>query len=381
MSSSRMDRVWQRSHNWCMNLLDIIQPYLVEVAYFTFFLARHMTLPLFQEYVQSEIYKQHGINNTIVDHEEIYFPQYEPDPAGPYYKAHKESIMAVLGLQMAEGLPAVVSVIILGAISDRTGRRKALLWVPALGGFVYSVIYLLILYTSWTMDGLFMASALRGLSGSMTAFYAGSTFFAIHSVNSERIAWRLALQEFLNGAAYAIANIMVGFWVTDRGFRQPFFFTVILSAVAFLICFFLIKEVKVEESSNNIANRNYSSDNCCIDTFKPMAKFFKCKNRKMIKVWLAILAFQTYAIVHIGQINTLVLYLRGPSYRWPTARIGMFLSVIMAVAAIGTVSTPPVLKLILSETSITFAGLLSKALGTLWIAVVRNETVLYFGMF
>lgn len=372
-----MSRI-QRLNDWCMDLLDTIQPYLVEVAYFTFFLARHMTLPLFQEYVQSEIYKQHGVNNSVVDHEEIYFPPDTDKQPGPYYEAHKESVMAVLGLQMAEGLPSVVTVIILGAISDRTGKRKILLWVPAFGSLLYSVIYILILYTSWTIDGLFMASALRGLSGSMTAFYAGSTFFAINSVSPEKRAWRLAFQEFLNGAAYAIANIMVGFWVKDGDFKPPFLFTIICSAIAFLISFFLVKEVKIPERIQN--TRNYTSENCCIDTFKPMGKFFRCTNRKMVKVWLAILAFQTYAIVHIGQINTLVLYLRGPPYGWPTARIGMFLSVIMGVAAIGTVSTPPVLKLILSDTSITFAGLFSKAIGTLWIAVVKNETVLYFSI-
>jgi hypothetical protein len=74
-------------------------------------------------------------------------------------------------------------------------------------------IYIMIQYTGWNLDGLFMASALRGLSGSMTAFLAGATFFAINSVNSEMRSTRLGIQEFLNGIAYAIANIMVGYWV------------------------------------------------------------------------------------------------------------------------------------------------------------------------
>jgi hypothetical protein len=64
----------------------------------------------------------------------------------------------------------------------------------------------MIQYTGWNLDGLFMASALRGLSGSMTAFLAGATFFAINSVNSEMRSTRLGIQEFLNGIAYA--NIM-----------------------------------------------------------------------------------------------------------------------------------------------------------------------------
>ena len=43
-------------------VIDSVQTYFVEVALFFFFLARHMTLPLFQEYVQTEIYSQHGLN-------------------------------------------------------------------------------------------------------------------------------------------------------------------------------------------------------------------------------------------------------------------------------------------------------------------------------
>lgn len=363
-----------------------VESYMVEVAYFMFFLSRHMTLPLFQEYVQTEIYKQHGLSNITLEHEEIFFPDYgDVTMDTSAYSAHKDSIMAVLGLEMAEGFPAVISVIVMGAISDRTGNHKMLLWVPAFGSFAYSIIYILILYTNYTIDGLFMAAALRGLSGSMTAVYAGATYFAINSVAPEKRAWRLAIQEFLNGLAYAIANIMVGFWVKEHGFHEPFIFTLICSSISFLVAFFLVKEVKcnndnASSQNNDIIDRTYSSENCCIDTFKPMAKFFKCaSNKKLIKIWLAILAFQTYAIVHIGQINTLVLYLRGPDYGWASSRIGMFLAVIMGVAAIGTLSAPPVLKLIFTDTTITFLGILSKALGTLWIAVVRNETVLYFG--
>jgi hypothetical protein len=49
-----------------------------------------------------------------------------------------------------------------------------------------------------------------------------ATFFAINSVNSEMRSTRLGIQEFLNGIAYAIANIMVGYWVKSSGFLQQF---------------------------------------------------------------------------------------------------------------------------------------------------------------
>ncbi|KAJ8309398.1 hypothetical protein KUTeg_014272 [Tegillarca granosa] len=364
-----------RANAYTMRILSIIQPYMVEVAYFTFFLARHMSLPLFQEYVESEIYKQHHINGTPSQLEETFI-----ESSDQYENAHRETTLTVLSLQIAEGLPAVISVLILGAVSDRTGRRKILLWMPSLGSLVFSLVYIFIMYTGWTLDGLFMASAVRGLSGSMTAFLAGSTYFGVKAVDKSKISSRLALQEFLNGAAYAIANLMVGYWVKDHGFLQPFWFMFILSAIALLISVFLVVEVKVD---NNITvnNNRYNSENCCIDTFRPMARFFKCcSDRKLIKVWLAILAFQTYAIVHIGQLNTLVLYLSGPPYAWPSTEIGLYLCVMMLVAAIGTFVVPPVLRRHFSDTTITFAGFCSKAVGTLWIAVIKNETVLYFAI-
>lgn len=359
----------QQTNNMFASFLDATQSYLVEAAYLLFFLARHMTLPLFQEYVA-----QHHMNDHL-------------SSTGKMMKngttesdAQKESAVVVLSLQIAEGLPAVVSVIILGALSDRTGRRRILLWLPALGSAVYCLIYILIQYTGWTLDGLFMASAIRGLSGSMTAFLAGGSYYAINVVQPHQRSSRLALQELLNGAAYAIGNIMVGFWVEASGFLQPFWFCFICSMVAFLISFFLVKEIKPE--SDRPPPRRAITGNCCIDTFGPMARFFKCRgNMKLIRIWLAILAFQTYAIVHIGQINTLVLYLLGKPLSWEATRIGVFLSVAMACAAISTGLTPPVLRNYLSDTQIAFAGFFSKAIGTLWISVVQNGTIIYFGKY
>ncbi|KAK3092736.1 hypothetical protein FSP39_006733 [Pinctada imbricata] len=373
-----MRDAFNRANVWCIGLIFSVQPFLVEVAYFCFFLSRHMTLPIFQQYVRAEIFKQHGLNVSTVQLQNSDLNG--STSSAKYVEAQRESTYTVLSLQLAEGLPAVVTVVILGAVSDRTGRRKILLWIPALGGLVYSLIYVLIMYTGWTLDGLFLASAIRGLSGSMTAFLAGGTYFAINSVAKEKRSSRLAIQEFLNGISYALANIMVGYWVKASGFTQPLWFTVIFASITFLVAFFLVKDIK-NEPENSINNR-YTSENCCIDTFKPMGKFFKChKDKKLIKIWLAVLAFQTYSIVHIGQIDTLVLYLSGKPMLWESHRIGTFLSVLMGVAALGTLVTPPVLRNWFSDIHITFGGLFSKAVGTMWIAVIHNETVLYFAIF
>ncbi|KAK3786840.1 hypothetical protein RRG08_061391 [Elysia crispata] len=376
------------------NFIDAIQTYFVETALFFFFLARHMSLPLFQEYVESEIYSQHGVP----------FPGFGleteranlSDPARD--EAHHESILVVLGLQIAEGLPAIVVVIILGAVSDKTGRHKILLWLPALGSCLHSLIYIFILYTKWNIDGLFLAAAFRGLSGSMTAFLAGASFYAINSVKPDQRLNRLAVQELLNGGAYAVGNIMVGFWVKDVGFLKPFWFTLICSLIAFLISFFLVMETKNSSSIRSQENSHRSrriqrqeATNFISDTFGPMVKYLKCiGNSTLAKIWLAILVFQTYAFVHIGQINTLVLYLSQQEYLFaedntitgagPWAKIGLFLAVIMAVAAVATGVCIPIFQKFTSDTNIMVLGFVSKALGTLWIAVVRNDTLLYFAI-
>ena len=360
----------RRANVACMSFLDSIQSYLVEVAYFVFFLARHMTLPLFQEYVQEQVHKQYNMSLANLDPDSLNEAQTKV-----HHEAQQESTYVVLSLQISEGLPAVISVIILGAVADRTGRRKIMLWLPALGSAVYSLVFICTMYTGYSLDGLFMASAVRGMSGSMTAFLAGGSFYAINTVKPHQRSSRLALQELLNGAAYAVGNLMVGFWVKDSGFLQPFWFTFICGIISFLISFFLVQELKPETDRSP----RRLTGNCCIDTFRPMAKFFKCKNNlNLVRMWLAILAFQTYAVVHIGQINTLVLYLLGAPMAWPSTKIGVFLSVAMVCAAISTGMVPPFLRNYLTDTHIAFAGFLSKGIGTLWIAVVQSETVIYF---
>ena len=374
------------------NFIDAIQTYFVETALFFFFLARHMSLPLFQEYVESEIYSQHGVPFPGFGLETAMANLSDPARAD----AHHESILVVLGLQIAEGLPAIVAVIILGAVSDKTGRHKILLWLPALGSCLHSLIYIFILYTKWNIDGLFLAAAFRGLSGSMTAFLAGASFYAINSVKPDQRLNRLAVQELLNGGAYAVGNVMVGFWVKDVGFLKPFWFTLICSLISFLISFFLVMETKGTNSNRAEENPRCSrrvqrqEANFIFDTFGPMVKYLKCiGNSTLAKIWLAILVFQTYAFVHIGQINTLVLYLSQQKYLFaedntitgagPWAKIGLFLAVIMAVAAVATGLCIPIFQKFTSDTNIMILGFVSKAFGSLWIAVVRNDNLLYFG--
>lgn len=352
-------------------LKKVFRSYLVEVAYFFFFLARHMSLPLFQEYIQAETLKQH--NET--SHSSVPKTSNFTDDIDWRHAAQQESAVFVLSLQIAEGLPAVITVLFLGVLSDRTGRRKILLWLPSVGSCAFSMLYILQLYTGWNMDGLFMASALRGLSGSMTAFFAGSTFYAINSVATEHRSSRLAVQEFLNGAAYTIGNIMVGFWVNDAGFLPSFWFIFVCSLIACFISVFGVEELPGRPPETT------TTGNCCVDFFKPMLKLFKCRDIQFAKTWLAILAFQTYAFLHFGQLNTLVLYLLGSPYNWLPAKIGVFLSVMMACSAIGTAIAVLVLRRYLSDLNIALIGLFSKALGSLWIAVVQNEVVLYFGEF
>jgi len=364
-----------RFHTCVIKFLDSIQSYLIEAAYFLFFLARHMSLPLFQEYVQKQILKtKHLISPDSVESQ-------SQNETILYHMAQKESAVLVLSLQIAEGLPAVVIVIILGALSDRTGRRRILLWLPALGSTIYCFIYIMIQYTGWSIDGLFMASAIRGLSGSMTAFLAGGSYYAINVVEPHQRSSRLALQELLNGAAYALGNVMVGFWVQASGFLQPFWFCFLCSLASLLISFFLVKEIPTDATRSPV--RREDSGNCLIDTFKPLGRFFKCRNNmKLVRVWLAILAFQTYAIVHIGQINTLVLYLLGPPLTWEATKIGVFLSIAMACAAVCTGTVTPMLKRyfpFFSETHIALMGYISKATGTLWIAGIHNGVILYIG--
>jgi len=53
----------------------------------------------------------------------------------------------------------------------------------------------------------------------------------------------------------------------------------------------------------------------------------------------------------------------------------------MACAAISTGVAPPILRNYITETHIALAGFFSKAIGTLWISVVQNGTIIYFGKY
>lgn len=348
--------------------------YLVEVAFFFYFLARHMSVPLFQEYIQAETLK-----NTIEKNKAALSSDVkklgnassvtEPDSAT---EAQQQSAITVLALLVAEGLPAVIMVVLLGAISDRMGKRKVLLWLPSLGMVCYAFVYVMTVYTGWSLDGLFMAAALRGLTGSMPAFLAGATFFAVNCVSEEHRASRLAIQEFLNGLTFALGNIIVGYWVKNSGFAQPFWFVTGCSLVSVIVSMFGVEEVTPADSLIN-------DSNCCSRMFGPILKLFRCAERTSLRIWLAIMAFQSFSFIALGQEITTVLYLLGAPHSWSPVNIGVYLFVMMGLSAVGAVLGTYLLGrfLSLSENSLCMAGYLSKALGMMWFGIIMNDGLKY----
>ncbi len=131
------------------------QRVLLETCTILYFIARNAAIPLMQQYVYYLVDKKYGLE----DHEDtsrvnngsgVPGRTDGPDVDSPYDsrvdQATDEASVMCLYLSMAELLPAAIAIVLLGFLSDITGKRKFLMWLPCLGNAVYALCFVLPLY-------------------------------------------------------------------------------------------------------------------------------------------------------------------------------------------------------------------------------------------
>lgn len=218
-------------------------------------------------------------------------------------------------LSAATALPGIFTTTLLGAYSDRAGRKIALV-LPCAGFTAYAGVYLVVMGLELRLEYLFIAHFALGISGDFTLLLTGCFSYMADITTDKQRMFRIVILDVFAFIGAGISQIAVGFWIDFKGFFPPYLF--VLSTV-FLCTLYSICGIEDSLSQEKIAQKSQSS------TVHAFVKFFQnnTNNRRWrIVLLLVILALRFIVFYSLSSIT--LLYGLGEPFCWNSIMVGYF---------------------------------------------------------
>eukprot|EP00058_Branchiostoma_floridae_P016992 XP_002602480.1 hypothetical protein BRAFLDRAFT_86864 [Branchiostoma floridae] len=159
-------------------------------------------------------------------------------------------------LQLCSSLPSLLIAAILGPMSDKVGRKVAIV-TPVIGALASLLCAALVVYLNLPLQVFLPGALLYGMLGSSTTLYSGCFAYLtdITKPGNSR-AMRMAILESCLGIAAVVGvltgNLWLGVLGVPLGFQEPFFFAAGLAAFSLLYAMFGIKETCPKRSGQKV---------------------------------------------------------------------------------------------------------------------------------
>ena len=336
-------------------------------------------VPLMQLYVYDLYHKKYGLDTMEANANNTGLPFGDDGPQYLIDKANEEASEFCLYLAIAELLPSTIVTLLFGFLSDVTGRRKFLMYLPCLGVGLFALCFALPLYINEgdidepiTTALLVIGCVLDGASGSFATYYGGTAIYVALTDSRERLTLRMAQVDCIVGLTYGISNLVYGFWVEATGdFLQPLWFTISCSAVPFILILLVLKEPLV----GRVGLKGP------IESLRGVGKVIGCSTVSQRQVWAIYCMFLIYVFILQGQARVYVLFLSEEPFYWDSVQIGVFIFILYVGAGFGAYPGVSILKRVMGDFSIATAAVICKLLTSVILAFAKGDIPVYLGKY
>ncbi len=145
-------------------------------------------------------------------------------------------------LDLADTIPELFIVMILGALSDVIGRKVALI-IPICGFIIKMTIIILLQIFDWPLEVMIFAYFIDGMSGS-TAALIGTCYSYMADIYKERTQriFHMTVMFVCNQLGLAVSGIYLGFFIKATGFTWPLVFLGGIGLITLFYVIFILEE-------------------------------------------------------------------------------------------------------------------------------------------
>ncbi|CAK1551446.1 unnamed protein product [Leptosia nina] len=280
---------------------------------------------------------------------------------------------------LQSSLPAIV-ILFVGAWSDKTGNRKALMLIPILGEIVSCIGLILATYfTHWPLwfTGL-IESVPSALSGGMSIALMGSYSYLADVTSVDSRTFRLGLVGIIVTLGVPLGSSISGILVTTLGYYGVFSLGIVLYALGFLQTYFRVHDVKHEPLQGTFFSK-------VIQFFHPMNAWdtfsivILSRGKKLLQILLIIFAH----IVVIGPVfgeGPLLFYYLTSKYEMSVVDFSLFTTYSVLMGIVGTSIAVTLFSKILKmhDAIIGTISTTSKILGSFFYGLAPTTKWVYF---
>nr|XP_006819417.1 PREDICTED: proton-coupled folate transporter-like [Saccoglossus kowalevskii] len=161
----------------------------------------------------------------------------------------KQATMWTLYLTATSQFIAMFVATILGAYSDKAGRKIPLM-LPPVGAALNGLNYLIVIYLHLPLWTLFVGAALQGLGGEHTTEIATCCSYIADITTKHQRTFRMVVLEVVFSFAFGGAQLCAGYAIHIYGYQAAFGYTFPFHPLHFSTSVFFVREsLKVEDTS------------------------------------------------------------------------------------------------------------------------------------
>jgi len=223
------------------------------------------------------------------------------------------SVAFKMNLHLAGFIPQLLSLLFIGAISDRFGRKLMLL-LPCISSVIMVTTYLSVMWFKLSIWFVYI-NVLGSLFGSFPVMMMGCFAYIADTVPPAERGYRMTLLDIVGFVSGAIVNLLAGFVVTKSDFWVPlvgvFFFGII---ILMYVIFCVPEPLSIKPSEKKFAAKDLLSG----------LKIFIFDNGtgRIWRMWLLLAVMCVTDIVTSWGIST--EYLMNSPRKWNSLYIGTY---------------------------------------------------------
>lgn len=303
---------------------------------------------------------------------------------------------------IAEAVPAVITSSVLGSVSDRYGRRKAL-------AVNLTLTFLGMLFTtigvkcSFNIYFFVLFAAINNMAGGI--YGALSIGFAYVSDITESGTSRslfITLFEASIGIGMTVSGLVSGYIIEQFGFFYTSLCSCLLLFIAVVVAVFLLPEsltstvgfiqstnvqspittatVRNTETRGSDNRTNAPRRNTCTvicDTVKASFEFYFRSSEKRLAYIVCITIFVLACFSRLGKARIEILYALNTPFCWSAVKIGHFTSISVASSMVVGIAVIKLLQRFFVEDTIAILSAISNASSCILEAFAFNDPTLF----
>ncbi|KAL4237675.1 hypothetical protein ACF0H5_002389 [Mactra antiquata] len=272
---------------------------------------------------------------------------------------------------MAAGIPAVFSNVLLGSSTDKFGR-KFLFFLPCIGTFIRMALSVAGIYFNFDLKFHLIGYVIEGSTGQMfTMLVVCFTYVAdITQGNGKMRSFGITLVELSIGMALSAFSFTTGYFIQSYGFFLPMLSSGILIAMSTCVVFFIPESFP--KSKRNTSESIFIKIKTAYDLF--LGSFNRGRRWKYN---ILMLVFAVTIFGAFGRYSVEPIYQLGAPFCMSSTKIGYFATLRNLVQQAVGMSMIRVLQMFLSDETIGMIGCVSFAGGMLTEGLAKTETMLY----